>query len=80
MSKDYDVVVIGAGIAGLGAAAILAKDFGKKVLVLERAPFVGGRAVSFVGKGNKVVADGVAVPTRRVELASETGGTVETAG
>ena len=59
MTKDYDVLVIGAGIAGLGAAAILAKDLQKKVLVLERAPVVGGRAVSFVGRGNKVVADGV---------------------
>jgi protoporphyrinogen oxidase len=59
MSRDYDVLVIGAGIAGLGAAALLAKDFGKRVLVLERAPFVGGRAVSFVGRGKKVVADGI---------------------
>ncbi len=59
MNKDFDVVIIGAGIAGLGAGALLAKDFGQKVLVLERAPFIGGRAVSFVGKGNKVVADGV---------------------
>ncbi len=59
MNKQYDVVIIGAGIAGLGAGAMLAKDFGKTVLVIERAPFVGGRALSFVGKGNKVVADGV---------------------
>ena len=57
--SDYDVVVIGAGVGGLGAAAMLAKDFAKKVLVLERAPFIGGRAVSFTGRGNKVVADGV---------------------
>jgi len=57
--QQYDVVVIGAGVAGLGAAALLAKDLGKKVLVVERAPFIGGRAVSFVGKGNKVTADGV---------------------
>src|SRR5574341_321560 len=56
-ASKYDVVIIGAGIAGLGAAALLAKDFGKQVLVVERAPFIGGRAVSFVGKGNKVVAD-----------------------
>jgi phytoene dehydrogenase-like protein len=59
MSRDYDVVVIGAGIGGLGAAALLAQDFGKRVLVLERAPFVGGRAVSFTGRGNQVVADGI---------------------
>lgn len=58
-SESFDVIVIGAGVAGLAAAAVLAKDFGKRVLVLERAPFIGGRAVSYVGKGNKVVADGV---------------------
>ncbi|MFO1293803.1 MAG: FAD-dependent oxidoreductase [Rubrivivax sp.] len=58
-SQKFDVIVIGAGIAGLGAAALLTKDHGKRVLVLERAPFIGGRALSYVGKGNKVVADGV---------------------
>jgi len=58
-SKAYDVVVIGAGIGGLGASALLAKDFSKRVLVVERAPFIGGRAVSFTGKGNKVVVDGL---------------------
>ncbi len=57
-NSRYDVIVIGAGIAGLGSAALLAKNFGKKVLVVERAPFIGGRAVSFTGKGNKVVVDG----------------------
>ncbi|MFQ5342247.1 MAG: phytoene desaturase family protein [Anaerolineae bacterium] len=58
-TNSYDVVVIGAGIAGLGTAAMLAKDFGKRVLVVERAPFIGGRAVSFVGNGNKVTVDGL---------------------
>ncbi len=60
MGRDrYDVVVIGAGIAGMAAGAVLAKDSGRSVLVLERAPFIGGRAVSFVGKNGKVLADGV---------------------
>jgi hypothetical protein len=60
MARDQvDVVVIGGGIAGMAAGALLAKDFGRSVLVVERAPFIGGRAVSFVGKGRKVVADGV---------------------
>jgi monoamine oxidase len=59
MTKKYDVVVIGSGVAGLGTAAILARDFKQKVLVLERNPFIGGRLASFVGKGNKVYIDGV---------------------
>ena len=60
MSTDnYDVVVIGAGVAGLAAGAVLSRDFGKKVLVVDRAPFIGGRALSYVGRGDKVIADGI---------------------
>jgi prolycopene isomerase len=62
--QKFDTIVIGAGVAGLGAAALLAKDYGKRVLVLERAPFIGGRTLSYVGKGNKVVADGVELDAR----------------
>ena len=49
--QKFDVIVIGAGVAGLGAAALLAKDHGKKGLVLERAPFIGGRTWWYCGKG-----------------------------
>jgi len=59
MTKKYDVVVVGSGVAGLGTAAILARDFKQKVLVLERNPFIGGRLASFVGKGDKVCIDGL---------------------
>lgn len=62
--EQYDVIVIGAGVAGLGAAALLAKDYGQKVLVLERAPFIGGRTLSYVGKGDKVHADGIEMDAR----------------
>ena len=41
-----DVAVIGAGVAGLAAAVALAQD-GAKVVLLERRPFVGGRAYSY---------------------------------
>ncbi len=46
----YDVVVLGAGAAGLSAGAVLAKQ-GKKVLVLDRDSHLGGRgmAVPFDG-------------------------------
>jgi squalene-associated FAD-dependent desaturase len=41
-----DVIVVGAGAAGLAAAAALARA-GKSVTVLERKPYVGGRACSY---------------------------------
>ena len=41
-----ETVVVGAGVAGLNAAAALAKD-GISVRVLERRPYVGGRAYSY---------------------------------
>ncbi|MBI5056889.1 MAG: NAD(P)/FAD-dependent oxidoreductase [Nitrospirae bacterium] len=46
MSEKYDVIIIGAGIGGLTAAAILARN-GKKVLVSEKNPVPGGYAVNF---------------------------------
>ena len=45
MTPSYDVIVIGAGHNGLVNAAYLARA-GKRVLVLERRPVVGGAAVT----------------------------------
>lgn len=42
----YDVVVIGAGLGGLTAGALLARS-GRKVLVIERSNSVGGAASSY---------------------------------
>jgi zeta-carotene desaturase len=44
-----DVVVIGAGVAGLSAAVTLA-EAGLRVIVLEQGPRLGGRATSFVDR------------------------------
>lgn len=45
--KQYDAIVVGAGMGGLAAANVLAKS-GKKVLLLEQAHTAGGFANSFV--------------------------------
>jgi prolycopene isomerase len=49
-SKTYDVIVIGAGMGGLTAAAFLAKK-GFKTLLLEKEDQVGGYVVSFKRQG-----------------------------
>src|SRR5215217_2878008 len=53
MSESVDVVVLGAGPAGL-AAAREAAAAGRSVLVLERAATVGGMAASFEVDGVRV--------------------------
>jgi phytoene dehydrogenase-like protein len=49
--SNYDAIVIGAGISGLGLSALLTKA-GKSVLTLEWARHIGGRAHSFEFKGH----------------------------
>jgi len=51
--SSYDVVVIGAGAAGLSAGALLANE-GKSVFVCERSPYLGGRALAVEDEGFKV--------------------------
>ena len=48
--SNCDVVVIGAGAAGLTAGALLAAE-GKSVQVLERSPHLGGRALAVEDEG-----------------------------
>jgi phytoene dehydrogenase-like protein len=48
-----DVIVIGAGAAGLTAAALLAKE-GRSVTVVEASPWLGGRGVALPEEGFKL--------------------------
>ena len=52
MHKDYDAIIIGAGIGGLVCGCYLAKA-GKKVLIIERHHNPGGYCQSFMRKGFK---------------------------
>lgn len=46
-SGDFDAIVVGSGIGGLGVAALLAKHAGKRCLVLERHYTAGGFTHTF---------------------------------
>jgi heterodisulfide reductase subunit A-like polyferredoxin len=39
---DYDVVIVGAGIAGMESALLLG-DMGYRVLLVEKEPSIGGK-------------------------------------
>ena len=51
-----DVVVVGGGLAGLASACALA-DAGYRVQLLERRPYVGGRASSYEHPGTGEIVD-----------------------
>lgn len=53
ITKDYDVIIIGCGIAGSLVGAILSNLERKKVLILEGSSQIGGRATSFRGENIK---------------------------
>jgi spermidine dehydrogenase len=52
--EHYDLIVVGGGISGLGAAAFFQKEKGGRCLVLDNHPMVGGEA-----KRNEFLVDGV---------------------
>jgi monoamine oxidase len=65
MGADYDVVIIGAGMAGMTAARLLSKAGpGLKVIILEARDRVGGRMYSAPG-------DIRTLPTHGVELGAQ---------
>lgn len=53
MSSKYDIIVVGAGLAGLSCAYELSAK-GKKALILEAHGYAGGRASSFNDNGMDV--------------------------
>jgi len=55
-ADDRSVVVVGAGVAGLAAASALASS-GAHVSVLERRPYIGGRAYSYLHPALDEVVD-----------------------
>lgn len=74
--EHSDVIVVGAGAAGLAAAAALA-GAGKSVTVLERKPYVGGRACSYEHPALHEVVDSQHVLlgccTNLIELCEQSG-------
>ncbi len=56
-TNEFDVIVAGAGVGGLCAGALLAKKEGKRVLVLERTPRIGGRIHHYKGDEIETVED-----------------------
>ena len=52
--EQYDLIVVGGGISGLGAAAFFQKLKGGRCLVLDNHPMIGGEA-----KRNEFIVDGV---------------------
>lgn len=50
-SNNYDVIIVGCGIAGSTTGALLSRKARKRVLILEASSQIGGRATSFRGEG-----------------------------
>jgi zeta-carotene desaturase len=75
-ASERNVVVVGAGAAGLAAAVALARD-GARVTVLERRPYVGGRACSYLHPALDEVVDSqhvvVGCCTNLIELCDAAG-------
>ncbi|MDZ7806671.1 MAG: NAD(P)/FAD-dependent oxidoreductase [Gracilimonas sp.] len=51
INQDYDAIIIGSGMGGMSAGAMLAND-GYKVLILEKAHAPGGCSSSYFRKGH----------------------------
>src|SRR5438046_3511143 len=56
VTPPASVTIVGAGLAGLSAGCALA-DAGYKVTLLERRPYIGGRASSYQHPGTNEIVD-----------------------
>ncbi|WXG39591.1 MAG: NAD(P)/FAD-dependent oxidoreductase [Candidatus Freyarchaeum deiterrae] len=70
MDYDFDIVVIGAGVAGLGCASLLASK-GYRVAVFEKLPYVGGRATTMNFRGFAIDTGLHALPQGSVSSVAE---------
>jgi len=59
--KNFDVIILGAGVGGMCAASLLANK-GLKVAVIERCPSLGGRFSTIDRNGYQCAVGGLAVP------------------
>ena len=74
MPDLFDAVVIGSGVGGMCAAALLAHD-GRRVLLTEKRRYLGGRFSTVVHDGYRCATGGLAVPVGRdLEQVCETVG------
>jgi phytoene dehydrogenase-like protein len=59
--NDIDTIIIGSGIGGLSAGALLAVKGDHRVLILEKLPFTGGRCSSLVHNGYNMTTGAVVI-------------------
>lgn len=68
MQQQYDVVVVGSGIGGMAAGALLS-HWGYKTLVVEKLDYIGGRWSTEEYEGFKIPTGGVMIHYRGTEMA-----------
>ena len=64
MHDEFDAIIIGSGVGGMCAAALLAHD-GRRVLLAEKRRYLGGRFSTVDHRGFRCATGGLAVPVGR---------------